>query len=98
MNMYTQEPRRWPFLRFAVVLVGILTVVGITAGVAFAGAPTNSLSDAKPARAPRGGSTTTTTPTPCASSWIIVSSPQSVEFNELLGVAALSVNDVWAVG
>src|SRR5438105_3935499 len=88
----------------AVGFVALLTLaVGavLTAGGAFAGGlAANSL---KPAYAPSLTDTTdtptpTNTPNPCDPVWSVVSSPNSGTANGLHGVAAVSANDVWAVG
>src|SRR5262249_46375021 len=60
------------------------TAIVPTATVTPTGAPSN---------------TATPTPDPCAPGWQIVPSPnQSTSLNGLFGVAAVSSNDVWAVG
>ncbi len=78
-----------------------LLVVFLCVGVsgedegAFARVPAVTVSDT-PTDTPTNTPTATNTPDPCAPVWSVVSSPSFA--TQLYGIAAVSANDIWAVG
>src|SRR5207248_11711462 len=61
-------------------------------------AQNDSISTSSGSILPGSVGTPSNTPAPCAPVWSVVSSPNLTNGNNLNGVAAVSTNDVWAVG
>src|SRR5688572_11728815 len=93
-------PRSLLTLIILLIGSGLLALGAGSAQTAQAARPPKRTPTPTPTRTPTPVPTPTPTPAPpCAGSWNVVPSPNASEFGHTLnGAAALSGNDIWAVG